>query len=824
MIAAARVKQWFQQNAWSPLPFQREAWKAYERGKSGLIHSPTGSGKSLAVWLGPVSRAIDAHDTSRGLKVLWITPLRALAHDTAKNLQCAVDALELAWRVDVRTGDTGASTRVRQRRAPPHALITTPESLSLLLIYAETNQLFADLQSIVVDEWHELIGSKRGVQLELCLARLRALRPAVQTWGLSATLGNTKQAMETLIGPNRQGILISGVTPKVTEIRALLPRSVGRFPWGGHLGLVLLPQVLSLLERGGTSLVFTNTRSQAEQWFEALLKARPDWLDEVELHHGSIDHTLRHHIETHLRTGALRCVVCTSSLDLGVDFSPVDQVIQVGSPKGVARLIQRAGRSGHAPNAISRIECVPTHAFELVEIAAARLAAEKGQIESKKPLRMCLDVLVQHLVTMALGSGFTVSTMREEIESTSAFSGMRDEQWQWALDFITRGGQALQGYPQYQKVTVEQGLYRVTDRRIASHHRMSIGTISSQSSMNVRWLRGGMLGHIEESFIAKLNKGDNFLFAGRLVRLVQVRDMTAYVQQAMRGQRTVPRWQGGRMPLTTELADSVVSLFGKTQTTNVSEPEIRAIDDLLTLQSRWSKVPAPSILLVEYIKSREGHSVFCYPFGGRLTHEGLATLLAYRLSRLCPITFKISVNDYGFELLSQEKPPITEPILHAAFSDKHLEEDLKACMNTTELARRQFRDIARIAGLVFQGYPGKNKSTKQLQASSSLMYDVLKKYDGTNLLLEQAWQEVVDNQLQAERLRRILERITVQNISIQEPTRLTPLAFPLWAERVQSQTVSSESWRRRVLKMVQSLEKRAARRERIHVKAKSKTR
>lgn len=818
MTATSRVTRWFKKNGWTLLPYQRETRKAYRSGKSGLIHSPTGSGKSLAAWLGPVCRAIDAKDETPGLKVLWITPLRALAHDTAKNLQSAVDALELKWRVEVRTGDTGSSSRVRQRRAPPHALITTPESLSLLFTYADADCFFANLHTVVVDEWHELIGSKRGVQLELCLARLRTLRPAVQTWGLSATLGNIDEAMHTLIGPNRQGTLIKGLIPKAIHIQALLPSSVGQFPWGGHLGLVLLPQVLTILEQGGTSLLFTNTRSQAEQWIEALKKTRPDWHDEVALHHGSIDQTLRQQIEEKLRAGALRCVVCTSSLDLGVDFSPVDHVIQVGSPKGVARLIQRAGRSGHSPGATSVVSCVPTHAFELVEIAAARLAADSGLIESRKPLRMCLDVLVQHLVTMALGSGFTASTMRAEVESTYAFSEVRDEQWQWALDFITRGGQALQGYPQYRKVTVEQGRYCVTDRRIASHHRMSIGTITSQSSMNVQWLRGGMLGQIEESFIAKLNKGDLFLFAGRLVRLAQVRDMTAYVQQETRGQRTVPRWQGGRMPLTTELADSVVSLFGKTQTTNVSDPEIRALDDLLTLQALWSKVPNPSILLVECIKSREGYSVFCYPFGGRLAHEGLATLLAYRLSRLCPITFTLSVNDYGFELLSQEKPPISEDTLKAALSSQQLEQDLMACMNTTELARRQFRDIARIAGLVFQGYPGKNKSTKQVQASSSLLYDVLKKYDGTNLLLKQAWQEVLDNQLQSERLRNILERIINQTITIEEPRRLTPLAFPLWADRVQSHSVSSESWRRRVLKMVESLEKRAAGRIRKHTK------
>lgn len=807
MSAGAKIRDWYKANGWTQFQFQRDTWQAYARGESGLIHSPTGSGKSLAAWLGPLAKAIESGAISSGLQVLWITPLRALANDTQKNLHAAADALGLTWQVEIRTGDTSSSVRTRQRKKPPQALITTPESLSLLLSYADAGKFFSSLHTVVVDEWHELIGSKRGVQLELCLAHLRGMHAHLQTWGLSATLGNINDAMQTLLGADAKGTLIEGKRQKKTIIKSVLPKSMDKFPWAGHLGLTLLSDVVAALENADTTLLFTNTRSQAELWFEALMRKRPDWIGEIALHHGSIDRKLRTRIEDKLRHGELRCVVCTSSLDLGVDFSPVDQVLQIGSPKGVARLLQRAGRSGHQPGATSSVLCVPTHAFELLEIVAARRASEGNQIESRPPLRLCLDVLAQHLVTIALGTGFLASDMRKEITSTHAFNGLTDQHWNWVLDFITRGGQALQGYPQFRKVVIVDKRYQVKDRRIASHHRMSIGTITSDSAMRVRWMRGGVLGHIEESFISKLDKGDVFLFAGRLVKLKQIKDMTVYVQKAGQSKRAVPRWQGGRMPLTGELADNVLSVFG--QVNEISAPEIKSIAKIIELQSRWSRVPDPATLLFELVKTREGYSLFAYPFGGRLVHEGLSTLLAYRLSRARPITFKLSINDYGFELLSKEDPGISEVSLREALTGKNLLEDLFASMNTSELARRQFRDIARISGLIFQGYPGNGKSTRQLQASSGLIYDVLKNHDSDNLLLDQAQREVLENQLEVKRMSNILERISQQTITIMCPQHLTPMAFPLWSERLQSQIISSETWKQRVLKMIGTLEKAA---------------
>ncbi len=808
----ARVQAWFDERGWRLFEFQCEARDAYLAGQSGLIHSPTGSGKSLAAWLGPLAEAEAAGWPDGGPRVLWITPLRALAADTRENLAEAAAALGGSWRVEVRTGDTAQSVRARQRRRPPEALITTPESLSVLLSYADGANWFRRLACVVVDEWHELLGTKRGVQLELCLARLRSIAPGLRTWGLSATLANLAEARDVLLGPGAEGRLVRGQAPKTVRIRSVLPDTPERFPWAGHLGIRLLPAVVEAIEAAGSTLLFTNTRSQAELWFQGLVDARPDWVGRIALHHGSIDRKLRRRIEDALRAGELLCVVCTSSLDLGVDFSPVDRVMQVGSPKGVARLLQRAGRSGHQPGAVSEVLCVPTHAFELVEIAAARRAAEQGRIEARRALTRSLDVLAQHLVTVALGGGFEAESMRAEVSRTQAFAGITDAEWGWVMDFVTRGGQALQGYPQYRRVEAVDGRYGVTDRGIGQRHRMGIGTIASDTAMNIRWLTGGSLGTIEESFVSRLERGDRFLFAGRLVELAQVRDMTAYVRRAKKGRRTVPRWQGGRMPLSTELADSVLEVLEAAKSDASAPEEVTAVAGLLELQRRWSRLPVPGELLVEVTRSREGVSLFCYPFAGRLVHEGLATLLAWRLSREAPATFTLSANDYGLELLSRQEPDVDAERLGRLLAPGDLEADLLACMNTSEIAKRRFRDIARIAGLVFQGYPGRGKSTRQIQASSGLIFDVLERYDGDNLLLDQARREVLENQLETRRMRETLASIGQKNIVIERPERLTPLAFPLWAERLQSQIMSSETWRDRVERMAASLERAAERR------------
>ncbi len=801
---------WFQQQGWQPAKFQQLAWQAYLNGESGLIHSATGSGKSLAAWGGPLLQALNGSPT-KGLQVLWITPLRALAGDTVKNLRAACTGVGLDWQVEKRTGDTSASARARQRRHPPEALVTTPESLSLMLSYANASQQFQSLQAVIVDEWHELIGSKRGIQLELCLAQLRAQRPNLRIWGLSATLGNLEEACNCLLGTqNQQGRLIEGPAARPLTIRAALPESASRFPWAGHLGTHLMPAVIDHLSPPGSCLLFTNTRSQAERWFEALLHARSDWLEGLGLHHGSIDRSLRERIEAGLAEGAFRCVVATSSLDLGVDFSPVDRVIQIGSPKGVARLAQRAGRSGHQPGGQSSILCIPTHALELVEIAAARRAWQAGRIEARRPLRDCLDVLAQHLVTLATGEGFEADETLETIRTTHAYAGLSDEAWQWTLTFITQGGPVLAAYPDFQRVVKgEDGRYRIAGRSHAMRHRMSIGTITSDAAIAVRYQGGGYIGTIEESFIARLKPGDVFLFAGRSLELIRVRDLTAYVRRAGRRRQAIPRWQGGRLPLSGTLADEVLTLLAEADAGVHREPEMAAIQPLLALQKTVSALPTPEILLIEQSQSREGQHVFLYPFAGRLAHEGLAALLAWRLGQKQPATFSIAVNDYGLELLSDTLPDLALSQWRELLQPNNLEADLLQALNASELARRQFRDIARVAGLVFQGYPGRGKTARQLQASSGLIFDTLSQYDPEHRLLAQAQTEVFESTLEVQRLQKALTEIATKELSLQQTERFSPLAFPLWAER-QRNRLSTERWEDRVQRMVEKLERAAS--------------
>jgi len=800
-VPKTSLERLFRDREWPIFDFQRAAWQAYDDGRSGLIHAPTGSGKTLAAWGGPVSESLARPPA--GLRYLWITPLRALAQDTTENLNRPLEELGLEWRVACRTGDTSPAERRRIQKQPPPALVTTPESLSLMLSYADSARRLGRLRGVIVDEWHELLGSKRGVLLELSLARLRALNPKLRLWGLSATLGNIEQAMEVLLGPRGEGRLIAGKLDRKIDIETLLPAQIERFPWAGRTGLSQLPGVVERLEAADSTLLFTNTRSQAELWFQAIHSIVP-WPERVLLHHGSIDRQARQAAEEGLRDGRLKCVVATSSLDLGVDFSPVDQVIQVGSPKGVARLIQRAGRSGHQPDRPSRLVCVPTHALEILEIAAARRRMGQGRIESRSPLAGSLDVAAQHLVTRALGGGFKEAQALAELRDTRAFTDLDDRRWRWLLDFITRGGPALKQYPGFRRVERDGDLFRVGDRRIASLHRMSVGTITADGHLQVRFMKGGSLGQIEERFVTRLKPRERFVFAGRLLELVKIHDMTAYVRSASGGKASVPRWAGGRLPLSTLLADAVLELFEEFDRGR-SGATLEPIGALLTLQQQRSALPGPDRLLIEQVDSRDGHHIYLFPFAGRLAHEGLAALLAWRIGRRVAQSFSMTVNDYGIELVGDEPVDLDASGWRTLLDAHGLDRDLPAALNATEMARHRFRDIARIAGLVFQGYPGRSKRTRQIQASSGLMFDMLSDYDPDNLLLDQARREVLEAEMELTRIRSSLERSAACEIVLSRPGRLTPLAFPLWADRLRSR-VSSEDFERRVERMLKQLE------------------
>jgi len=820
---------------YQPFPFQKQTWAAYRKGQSGLLHAPTGQGKTMAVYLAPLIDSLDADSCA----ILWITPLRALAADTLRALREPQQFYNPRLTAEARTGDTPAALRARLRKRLPHTLVTTPESLSLMLTHPDTREKMQDLRCVIVDEWHELLGTKRGIQTELCLARLRTWLPNLRTWALSATIGNLEEAASTiapslpLITDHRSpgtSSIISAKIKKEIIIETIIPREIGNFPWSGHIGTSLAPQVIHRIESAKSTLLFTNTRSQTEIWFQELLQLRPSWAGLIAMHHGSLDRAERDIAESGLRDGSLKCVVATSSLDLGVDFSPVDQVIQVGSPKGVARLLQRAGRSGHQPGAASKILCVPTNALELIEFAAARTAAKDKTIESRQPLSKPLDVLVQHLVTCAIGEPFLPDEMLGEIKSAHAYRDLTETEWQWALTYITRGGKALAAYPQYQKAHIDlEGRYTVTDKHLITRHRLSIGTITSDSHISLRFANGQTLGTVEESFISRLKPGSTLIFSGRHLTLVRIRQKIATVKPATKNTKgQVAIWGGARMPLSTELTHAFSALINsrnpnsKTQIPKLGElgvlavqnsthpqssfaqirvnsrlkdsPELSAVAPILAIQKKWSRLPSDSFLLIEHTRSREGEHLFLYPFAGRLVHEGLAALLAFRISRGNPETITATQNDYGFSLTAKRGLPFSEATLRQLLSPENLLADLLECMNTAELARRQFREIARVSGLILQPMPGRQTaSQRELQSSATLLYEVLQRYDPENLLLAQSEREILEKQLELTRLSASLRKIQQQPFHLQETEKLTPFAFPLWADRLQATHIGADA-------------------------------
>ena len=827
----APLERWFADNGWRAFEFQREVWQAYLAGESGLVHSATGSGKTLAAWLGPLAEWLGdrARDEQRdrslspcpadiktpSLRVLWITPMRALASDTVLSMQRAVEGLGLPWTVGLRTGDTSSAERAKQARRLPSALVTTPESLSLMLSHADAREKLSDLRLIVVDEWHELLGNKRGVMTELAIARLRKWNPALRIWGLSATLGNVEESLDRLApeklvsDTNFSRRIVKGVSDKKVVIDTLIPPEVNKFPWAGHTGLAMLEHVVEAIDSSRSTLVFTNVRSQAEIWYQALLEARPEWAGLIGLHHGSLDADARKWVEHGLKEGKLKAVVATSSLDLGVDFSPVERVLQIGSPKGVARLLQRAGRSGHAPGQASRVTCVPSHLLEFVESAAARRKALAGRIEARRPVDRPLDLLTQHLVTIAAGEGFMADEMKAEVMTTRAFDALTEAEWQWALDFVTRGGDALKAYPDYHKVVKgEDGVHRVKDAAIAKRHRMSIGTIVSDAAVNICYRRGKRLGNVEESFIARLSPGDNFIFAGLVLEFIRVENMTAYVKPGKPGSAIIPRWDGGRCPLSSEVSDGIRELLELLVEGKADEPEMAAVRRLLRLQHAWSRVPRRHEMLVEQVETREGHHIFFYPFEGRQVHMGLSALLAYRIARNKAQTFTLSFTDYGFELVARDRYELVPFFKAGLFSTENLLEDMLASLNAAELSKRQFREIARVAGLVFQGYPGQPKTNRQVQATSGLIYEVFARWDPENPLLGQAEREVLERQLEFSRLAEALARMRETPVVLRQTHKPSPFAFPIIVSRFREK-LSSEKLADRVKRMQLEYDKAA---------------
>ena len=815
----APIEAWFAQQGWTPMAFQRQCWQAYLNGESGLLQVPTGSGKTYAAVMGPIAEMLAA---PRGLQLLVITPLRALSRDLALAIEQPISAMGWPLRVAIRNGDTASHERTKQLRTPPEILITTPESLSVLLANAKAPELFARLQAVVLDEWHELMGSKRGTQTELCLSWLRRRRPQLRTWAISATIGNLEEAAQAALGIGEgDPRIITADLQRATAIRSLLPDSIDGFPWGGHLGLRMYEELVAGLEPGVSTLLFTNTRNQAERWHQCLRFACPEMDGALALHHSAIDRAEREAIEAQVKAGELRWVVCTSSLDLGVDFQPVERVVQIGSAKNLARLLQRAGRSAHCPGGTSQVLFMPTNALELLEVSAMRRGLENGLVEHRKPPQLPLDVLLQHLTSLACGAGFIPEQELDTVRRSWSFRELSEAQWQWCLAFLEHGGDCLAAYPRYRKlvrcqlhddepaVDGEPYRYRVLDKTIARLHRFNIGTITANRSVSVRFVRGAVIGHVEEAFIGRLKPGDVFFFAGRQLEFVRLREMTAQVKATTKKSATVPAWAGGQMALSDLLSRHLreeVDLCARALNgeARLDTPELQALEPLLARQANLSGLPRSDQLLVELCRSREGSHLFVYPFEGRFVHEGIGFLWAWRLARHKASTITVSVNDYGFELLAPKGYPFEELLdLHGddLLDVGNLEADLQQALNFSELCKRRFRAIAQVSGLISQAMPGQNKTGGQLQISAALLFDVFEKHEPASLLLEQARREVLDDQLEQHRLRSALERLSASTWRVERVARPGPLAFPLLVERLNSR-LSNESLLDRVQRLI----------------------
>ena len=828
--ARARWRDWLQARGLRPARFQQRAWAAYTEGASGLITAPTGSGKTLAAIGGPMLQALaQAQAASRqatsqralhGVRCLWVTPLRALASDTALHLLQPVQALLPHWRTVVRTGDTSAKERRAVQQGLAQLLVITPESLALLLSSEAASAHFQTLQSVIVDEWHELLPSKRGVLLQLNLARLRQLAPGMQVWGMSATLGNPQQALQVLVRerPSAQCLLVQDTRRKPFALHSLLPPPDVRLPWAGHLGLANMGEVLQLVLSRGSSLIFTNTRAQAELWLTALASVWPLAPETLAIHHGALDPQVRQQVEDGLRACSLRCVVATSSLDLGVDFPAVDLVLQIGPAHSVARTVQRAGRARHQPGLPVHITTVATQALDLCEFAATRVLAQAQQLESRYPLQGCLDVLSQHAMSMALAGGFDVQALLAQVRTTDAFAQLSLAQWDDVLAFLVQGGQALQAYPQYRRLVCNAlGHYVPADAKVARRHRLSIGTITGQSMVQVKFLRGARLGSVEEGFISKLVPGDVFNFAGRSLELFRVEAMTAWVRTARQAGTVTPVWRGGQLPFSSAVGQVMQQLLAAAHTQPQAQhpPEMVYLQPLIALQGSRSHVPQPHELLVEVLAtaparrrktdaSQGAQALLIYPFGGRAVHESLALLLAHRLAQQQPNTWAWTCNHLGLMLVPTEPVDLLALDWPQLLARTQTDADLRAAVNFSELARRRFRDIAQIAGLLQARQPGRDLSTRQMQVSAGLLFDVLSQYDPQHVLLQTARHEALEHELQRAQLLQLLEQLGQRRVVLRQPDKHTPFSFGLWAESVRGQ-LSNESWQQRVQRMARRM-------------------
>lgn len=759
---------WFAGRGWRPHQHQLDMLEAARRGQSALLVAPTGGGKTLAGFLPSLIALAGAPQP--GLHTLYISPLKALAVDVHRNLEIPISEMSLDIRAESRTGDTPQSKRLRQRRDPPHILMTTPESLALLLSYDDAARLFAGLTCVIVDEIHALAGNKRGDLLSLGLARLSNLAEKARFVGLSATVAEPERLARWLSpGPVRR---ITGAAAAEPEISILVPE--GPMPWSGHSGLHAIGSVYQAIKQAGTTIVFVNTRAFAELIFQALWRVNDDNL-KIALHHGSLDRQQRRKVEAAMARGEIDAVVATSSLDLGVDWGAVDLVIQVGAPKGASRLIQRVGRANHRLDEPSRAILVPANRFEVIESQAAIEAAAAGDLDDESRTAGGLDVLAQHILGTGCSAPFEADALYREVTTAAPYMALTRRDFDDALGFVVDGGYVLAGYERWKRlVRDDAGRYGVASKKVAHQYRMNVGTIVETEMLNVRFRRGRNLGRIEEHFLQALVPGDTFAFAGRVLAFEGIQDMTAIVSPASDSDPKVPVYAGGRLPLTTKLSRRVRAILADPEAWRALPSQVR---EWLGFQAWRSELPGPEGLLVETFPRGEKQFLVAYGFAGRNAHQTLGMLLTKRMERAGYQPLGFVATDYAIAVWSLKEAREVDGL----FDEDMLGDDLEAWMAESTMLKRTFRNVAVIAGLIERRYPGLRKSGRQVTFSSDLIYDVLRNHQPDHILLRATRADAGEGLTDLRRLAGLLSEIQGR-ISHRRLERISPLAVPILLE------------------------------------------
>lgn len=754
---------------WDWFPHQLETLEAVTSGNNALLCAPTGAGKTLSGFLPALSELIDGSHSGKGLHTLYISPLKALTVDVHRSVGRPIEELKLPISYETRTGDTPSSKRARQKTKPPEILMTTPESLALLLSYDNAADYFAGLRYIIVDELHAIIHSKRGDLLSLGLSRLETLAPQARKIGLSATIAEPALARDWLCG--KDGVIVTAparVAPDIHILKSELP-----IPWAGHMALYAMPEIYSAISESEMSIVFVNTRAQAELIFQELWRLNEKNL-KIALHHGSLERDIRRKVEEKMASGDIDCVVATSSLDLGLDWAEVNLVVQIGAPKGVSRLLQRIGRSNHRLNEPSRALLVPTNRFEYLECIAAIEAIAHKELDGIAAKTGSLDVLAQHIFGRACSSPFAADQLYSEVHKAWPYQSLTHDDFDQTLQFVVDGGYAMRAYDQYKRLRLtEDGLYELTSPKMARQYRMNIGTIVESPMLKVK-MGNKNLGVIEEYFINHLTPGDTFLFAGRIVRFDGLHDATVMVSRAASDKPKIPSYDGGKLPLSTHLSVRVRELLEE-QGHWKSLPE--TVEGWLRLQNERSLLPGTDHLLVENFPRHGRHYMVAYTFAGRNANQTLGFLIMRRMTRNREKPLGFVATDYAIVIWSVVKPRN----IPGLFSTDLLGEELHEWLEDTPLLKRTFRENAVIAGMIERRHPGQQKTGRQMTFSSDLIYDVLQKYEPDHILLRAARQDATGGLIDTGRLADML--MSVQDrIVVRELGKVSPLAVPMMLE------------------------------------------